>query len=86
MKKEKITAVLFYFASVFFYVAAIVGFIRGNSMAIVWLCLGSAMLCLGSICLNKLGKSPKNEKENGKGKNEGNAVLRIIGGKNNEKD
>ena len=51
MKKGIRKSILFYIASVLFYIASIIGFINGdaNSMAIVWLCLGSSFLCLGSM-------------------------------------
>ena len=51
MKKGINKSILFYIASVLFLVASVIGFTSGNenSMAIVWLCLGSSFLCLGSI-------------------------------------
>lgn len=65
MKKEKTSAVLYYIASFCFYVAAIINFTSnsGNSMGVVWLCLGSTMLCLGSVWLNKIKKSEKDKEE-----------------------
>jgi hypothetical protein len=38
-----------------FYIAAIINSINGdnNSIAVVFLCLGSSNLCLGSVYLNK---------------------------------
>ena len=50
MKKERNKSVLFYIASVLFFIASAISFASGNenSMAIVWLCLGSSFLCLGS--------------------------------------
>lgn len=50
MKKLKKKLSLFYIASFFFYIASIIGFVSGNSnsMAVVWVCLGSSFLCLGS--------------------------------------
>ena len=65
MKKEKTSAVLYYIASFCFYAAAIINFTsnRGNSMGVVWLCLGSTMLCLGSVWLNKSKKSEKDKEE-----------------------
>ena len=50
MKKGINKSILFYIASVLFLVASAIGFTSGNenSMAIVWLCLGSSILCLGS--------------------------------------
>lgn len=50
MKKERNRSALFYIASVLFFIASAISFASGNenSMAIVWLCLGSSFLCLGS--------------------------------------
>ena len=50
MKKGINKSILFYIASVLFLVASAIDFTSGNknSMAIVWLCLGSSFLCLGS--------------------------------------
>ena len=50
MKKGINKSILFYIASVLFLVASALCFAGGNenSMAIVWLCLGSSCLCLGS--------------------------------------
>ena len=50
MKKGINKSILFYIASVLFFIASALGFTNGNesSMAIVWLCLGSSFLCLGS--------------------------------------
>ena len=52
---NKKIAGIYYFASLCFYFAAIINFINGdnNSMAVVFLCLGSSNLCLGSVYLNK---------------------------------
>ena len=51
---------LFYYSAVLFYFASIITFIAGNnnSMGFVWLGLGSAFLCLGSV--NSI-KSKENE-------------------------
>ena len=50
MKKGINKSILFYIASVLFFIASAIGFTSGNesSMAIVWLCLGSSFLGLGS--------------------------------------
>ena len=50
MKKGINKSILFYIASVLFLVDSAIDFTSGNenSMAIVWLCLGSSFLCLGS--------------------------------------
>ena len=41
---------LFYLSGLLFYLAAALNFItgEGHSTAVVWLCLGSAFLCLGA--------------------------------------
>ena len=54
-KTNKRVAALNYFTSLCFYIVAIINFINGdnNSMAVVFLCLGSSNLCLGSVYLNK---------------------------------
>ena len=55
MKKGINKSILFYIASVLFFIASAIGFTSGNesSMAIVWLCLGSSFLCLGSTYKKK---------------------------------
>ena len=55
MKKGINKSILFYIASVLFFIASAIGFTSGNenSMAIVWLCLGSSFLCLCSTHKNK---------------------------------
>lgn len=61
MKKEKITTALYFVVSVCFFIAAIIGFANDSSMAIVWFCLGTAMLCFGSVSLNKAKSEIKDE-------------------------
>lgn len=63
MKKEKWVSVLNYITVVCFYIAAIIGYANDNSMATVWLCLGSVWLCLGSATLVKSNKD-KRENQN----------------------
>ena len=55
MKKGINKSILFYIASVLFFIASAIGFTseNKNSMAIVWLCLGSSFLCLGSTYKKK---------------------------------
>ena len=67
MKKNKITATLYYIASVLFYIASIMGFASGNpdNSGVIWLCLGSTFLCLGSAYV-KRSKDEKKENETGK--------------------
>ena len=59
-KENKKRLNLFYYSAVLFYFASIMNFIAGNnnSMGFVWLGLGSAFLCLGSV--NSI-KSKENE-------------------------
>ena len=65
MKKEKICAILFYIAAFCFYMTAMIIFVSHsyNSNWIVFLCLGSTMLCLGSVWLSKLNKSEEDKEE-----------------------
>ena len=61
-KTNKRVAALNYFTSLCFYIAALINFINGDNkgVAIMFLCLGSTHLCLGSVYLNK----DKDEKNN----------------------
>ncbi|MEE3344276.1 MAG: hypothetical protein VZS44_09320 [Bacilli bacterium] len=61
---NKKIAGMYYFASLCFYIAAIINFINGdnNSIAVVFLCLGSSSLCLGSVYLNKDNGNNDNKK------------------------
>ena len=52
-KKEKPIIPLYFVTSVLFFAAAIIGYATKNSMATVWLCLGSLWLCLGAVGLKK---------------------------------
>lgn len=62
MRYDKISSILFYIAAALFYLAAIVYLVgRDTSTGIVWLCLGSTFLCLGSA---KRQKSQKNADSN----------------------
>jgi hypothetical membrane protein len=55
MKKGINKSILFYIASVLFFIASAIGFTseNENSMAIIWLSLGSAFLCLDSTYKKK---------------------------------
>ena len=65
-KTYRMVSTLNYLSSVCFYIAAIFGFVNGNSgMATVYLCLGSAFLCLGTVWSNKA-----NEKDGEKDKSD----------------
>lgn len=65
MKKEKTCAILYYVSAVLFYAAAAINLLGGDntSTGIVWLCLGSTMLCLGSVWLNKAKKKDDETEE-----------------------
>ena len=61
LKPNKTVAMLNYFTSICFYIAAIINFIKGNSsIGVIFICLGLSYLCLGSVHLNKY----KEDKEN----------------------
>lgn len=64
IKSNKKIALIYYFASLCFYVAAIINFINGDnkSIAVIFFCLGSSNLCLGSAFLNK-DKENNNDKK-----------------------
>ena len=55
MKKGINKSILFYVVSALFLIASAIGFTSGNenTMAIVWLSLGSAFFCLGSTYKKK---------------------------------
>lgn len=53
-KENKIVSALNYFNAVCFYFVSIINFInKDNNMGVVYLCLGSSFICLGSVWLNK---------------------------------
>ena len=55
MKRNRITAIIFYIIAVIFYIVAIINIFdkatRGTG--VTWLCLGSMWLCLGTVYINK---------------------------------
>ena len=65
MRKNKITSTLFYVSAVLFYLAAIINFVSGNhnSMAVMWLFLGSTFLCLGAVYSKKSKENNDNKDE-----------------------
>ncbi len=65
MKKEKLTIVLCFVASLLFYVAAAVSHFTSSdtSMTVIWICLGSTFMCLGSVQKNKLDKDEKTKEK-----------------------
>ena len=67
MKKDKISATLYYLAAISFYITAIINFSGGNnhSMSVIWICLGSTFLCLG-ISYTKKNKEKKDKEKKDK--------------------
>ncbi len=61
MKKEKLTTVLYFVASLLFYIAAAISHFTSSdtSATVVWICLGSSFLCLGAVYMNKQNKNDK---------------------------
>lgn len=55
---NKTTMILYYLASVLFYIMAITKFFNsGFSSGVIWLCLGSACLCFGASAQSKNNRS-----------------------------
>lgn len=62
--------IIFYLVSAAFYVASVINFIdRDSSQAVMWMCLGSTFLCLGSVELSKQKKSDGKDGTDDKSKN-----------------
>lgn len=53
MKRNKITALLYFIMSLLFYVSGILNFTSDVRMGVIYLCLGSISLCFGVTWLNK---------------------------------
>lgn len=55
MKKKDKTVILYYISNLLFYIAAIINYVGGSEHrnAIICICLGSLMLCLGAAGTNK---------------------------------
>lgn len=61
-KSEKMRFICFLVSSICFYAAAIINFIdKDITTAIIFLCLGSSLLCLSATHLNKNDKDKKDE-------------------------
>lgn len=67
MKKQTVLTVLLYTLSFAFNIAAILTFANGNtnSTGSVWLCLGSSLLCLGTV-FTRRARSNGEEKDSDK--------------------
>lgn len=62
--------IVFYLISVAFYVLSVMNFIdRDSSQAVIWMCLGSTFLCLGSVELTKEKKSDGKDNTDDNSKN-----------------
>ena len=61
MKRNKITALLYFITSLLFYVSAILNFTSDVGMGVIYLCLGSTSLCFGVTWLNKNKKDDDNK-------------------------
>lgn len=53
-KKLRIVSVCYFLGSAGFYVGAIMGFLSNGTMAVPYLGLGSALLCLGGATLHRI--------------------------------
>ncbi|MCM1227760.1 MAG: hypothetical protein NC320_10145 [Clostridium sp.] len=73
MDKNKISAILFYAAALIFFVTAFIEFIGKNSkdsMGVVFLCLGAAMLCTGSANMKQYKKAADDSENKSENKQE----------------
>ena len=61
MKNKKTLMFIYFIGAIGAYITAALNFIGGHntSLGVTWLCLGSAMLCFGSIELNKMKRKMK---------------------------
>ena len=55
-KRLQIAAVCSFLGSAGFYIGAIIGFISDSSIAVLDLCLGSALLCIGGATLHRINE------------------------------
>ena len=61
MKRNKITALLYFIMSLLFYVSGILNFTSDIRMGVIYLCLCSISLCFGDTWLNKNKKDDDNK-------------------------
>ncbi len=53
-KNNKTVSILYYLIAVCFYIVSIINFRNGDEgMGVVYICLGSSFVCLGSVWSNK---------------------------------
>ena len=64
MKNKNVIGIVFSICSAVFYILAIIGFSSGagTEMSAVWLCLGSAFLCSGTV-FNRRANEEDEKKE-----------------------
>lgn len=55
-KRLRIAAICYFLGSAGFYIGAIIGFISDSSIAVLDLCLGSAVLCIGGATLHRINE------------------------------
>ncbi|MBQ2865842.1 MAG: hypothetical protein IJE90_04925 [Clostridia bacterium] len=65
MKNLKVSSTMFFIAAVLFNLAAVITFFSGNhnSTAVIWLCLGSTFLCLGTVYSKKSTENKNTEND-----------------------
>ena len=61
--KKNVIGTVFSICSAVFYILAIIGFSSGagTEMSAVWLCLGSAFLCIGPVLSRRANEEEKKE-------------------------
>ena len=61
--KKNVIGIVFSICSAVFYILAIIGFSSGagTEMSAVWLCLGSAFLCIGTVFSRRANEEEKKE-------------------------
>ena len=70
MKKYNICSIVFNSAAILFYITSIVTFAKdgGNQTGFIWLCLGSAFLCLATVFSRKARENENGENKDGENK------------------
>lgn len=67
MKRNRMTAIVFYIIAVVFYIVALINIFDDQAMrstGLTWLCLGSMWLCLGSVYLHKSQSHDDSDSDN----------------------
>lgn len=64
MDKNRKIAIIYYLAAAVCYICAVIWFCGSNtSLGTVWLCIGSANLCLGSVWMKRSSDAENQENE-----------------------